>query len=114
MELVGERIRNRRKELGLTQEDLEHLSGISKESISKAERGEQDLKNIDSLARIAKALDVNLYYLLPEESFNLLKDSKANQAFIKFCEYLNTYKKIQTMEKVIDAVSDHNSAHNES
>jgi len=107
MESVGERIRKRRKELGLTQEDLEHLSGVSTETISKAERGEQDIKNIETLARIAMALDVNLYHLVPNGTLDLLKKSKANLAFIKFCDSLNTFEKIQTMEEVIGAVSKH-------
>ena len=111
---VGERIRKRRKELGLTQEDLEHLSGVSTETISKAKRGEQDIKNIETLVRIAMALDVNLYYLVPNESLELLKNSKANQAFIKFCDSLNTFDKIQTMGEVIDAVSNHLSTHTKS
>lgn len=54
---VGERIRNRRIELGLTQEELAHKLGYkSKASINKIELGIQDLPQ-KKIAEVAKALE---------------------------------------------------------
>lgn len=64
---VGERIRKARKAKGLTQEELAKSLGVSFAMIGQYERGERNPK-LDTLQRIADALDVNVGLLLYGEN----------------------------------------------
>ena len=55
----GEILKERRKELNLTQEGLAEKSGLKRSYIAKIERGATDMQ-ISSLFRIANALGLNL------------------------------------------------------
>ena len=60
MDLVavfGRNVQERRKELGLTQEDLEGLTGLRRSYISDMERGRRN-PTIRALQRLAEALQV--------------------------------------------------------
>lgn len=60
---IGRRIRTRRRELDMTQEDLAQLMGIqSRANIAHVERGRKVSK--DMLVRYAEALDTSVGYLL--------------------------------------------------
>jgi len=61
--LVGEQIRNLRKEKGLTQEGLGWKADLHYTYIGAVERGEKNC-SLDSLNKIARALDVGIYDLL--------------------------------------------------
>jgi transcriptional regulator with XRE-family HTH domain len=54
---VGEKIRKRRLELGLSQEQLAHESDLHRAYIGQIERGEKNI-GIQNLEVIAKALKV--------------------------------------------------------
>lgn len=60
---MGQRMAARRKQLGMTQEQVAELSGLSNQFFACVERG---MKNIraESLLRVCKALDVSADYLL--------------------------------------------------
>ncbi|WOK37529.1 helix-turn-helix domain-containing protein [Sphingomonas sp. C3-2] len=66
---LGERIRARRKELGLTLRELSETSGLSAPFISQAER-DLTTPSLISLLALAKALDVDLSYFMtiPEDT----------------------------------------------
>ncbi|MCY4577275.1 MAG: helix-turn-helix transcriptional regulator [Candidatus Kaiserbacteria bacterium] len=55
----GESVCNKRKRLGLSQEDLASRAGVHRTYIGMIERGEKNitLKNIE---KIAKALEINI------------------------------------------------------
>lgn len=61
---MGERIKARRCELGLSQEELANRAGVSRVQISNLERGES--KNIQSKTAlaIAEALDTTAAWIL--------------------------------------------------
>ena len=61
---LGERIAFYRARRGLTQAQLAQLAGRSADWLSKIERGERQLRNIDTLAALAGALRVSLGDLL--------------------------------------------------
>ena len=61
--MVGARIRSRRKSKGWTQEQLGDRAQLDFATIGGAERGEKSL-SLNSLARVAKALDVDLGWLV--------------------------------------------------
>jgi len=62
--MLGERIRQRRDELGLTQEQLATATGLKQFHISRIENG--DIKDVkgDTLRRLALALRITSDFLL--------------------------------------------------
>src|SRR5437867_1575709 len=61
---VGERVRQRRKALGMTQEQLEAASSVPQGSISRIEGGTALDVTASTLVGFAKALGVSADYLL--------------------------------------------------
>lgn len=59
----GKRIRLRRKELGLSQEELGFRSNVHRTYIGSIERGEQNV-SLDNIHKIAKALKISPKELL--------------------------------------------------
>ena len=57
------RLKEVRRAMGMTQEQLEAISGVSQSAISKVERLESNLTG-DNLAAVARALEVSTDYLL--------------------------------------------------
>ena len=74
---LGERIRTRRKELGLTLQQLARKSSLSAPFISQAER-DLTIPSLVSLLALARALEVDLDYFmkLPEVSHIEPRDSR--------------------------------------
>lgn len=62
---VGERLRARRIEQGLTQEELAERAGVDSKTVSRAENGRYPI-SVDQVARFARALDVPSAGLLPD------------------------------------------------
>lgn len=67
--LVGERIRNIRKERGHSQEELAHLASMHPTYIGQLERAEKNI-TLESLVKLASALDITL-----EELFKQIQPS---------------------------------------
>lgn len=101
MASIGERIKIKRKELGLTQAELGEKLNVSDKAVSKWEQGEGD-PNLSIIPDIAKILNVSLDYLLlgQEEEKITLDDMDGKKrlsyifkkddldAFVKY-DYLN-------------------------
>ena len=60
--LIGQRIRRLREQRGLSQGDVEAVSGMLRAYISRVEQG-HTVPSLDNLERFAAALDVPLYRL---------------------------------------------------
>ena len=60
---IGQRIRNLRKEKGLSQEQLAELIGISLSFMGHIERGTRTA-SVETLARISKALEMDMHYIV--------------------------------------------------
>ncbi len=67
---TGERIRNARKEKGITQRQLGQACGIDEANIRKYESDRQNPK-IETLQKIANALDISVAELLGKEKGSL-------------------------------------------
>ena len=63
MEEAGKRIMERRKKLGLTQEQLAEKSEVTTQFVSYAESGKRAMR-AENLMRIAAALEVSTDYIL--------------------------------------------------
>jgi transcriptional regulator with XRE-family HTH domain len=64
-QIVGQKIRARRKQAGLTQEKLAEKADLTYKYVGEVERGTVNI-SLDSLVRIAKALRVRLLDLTDE------------------------------------------------
>jgi len=67
MTAVGERIRSRRSELGMTQEELADKAKISKGFLSDVETGKRNI-SAENLLALAQHLNVSLDYLMKGDS----------------------------------------------
>ena len=84
---IGEKIRNAREDMDLSQRDMANLIPMNQSNYSKIERGVQE-PNLEQLRRICQILNLDPRYLLnlgdfssiTEADMKLLKDIKA---FIK-------------------------------
>ncbi|MDQ2884023.1 MAG: helix-turn-helix domain-containing protein [Actinomycetota bacterium] len=65
---IGERIKQLRNDVLMTQDDLAAAAGVSTDLVRKLEQGQRNTASIGSLHRIAAALDVDLGELLGRES----------------------------------------------
>ena len=66
---IGERIRNVRKNKNYSQKELEKMAMLSEKSVSKYERGENNVP-VDNLSKIADALNVSMDYLAGRVKFS--------------------------------------------
>jgi transcriptional regulator with XRE-family HTH domain len=61
--MIGNRIRTRRIELELTQEQAAELAGVSTSFIGHIERGEK-IASVETLAALSGVLDMDLNYMI--------------------------------------------------
>ena len=64
--LFGRRLRELRKERGLSQEELAFRAGLHRTYVSSAERGERNVALIN-IERLARALGVDMCDLIPAD-----------------------------------------------
>jgi transcriptional regulator with XRE-family HTH domain len=65
LNVIGNNVREYRKKLSLSQEELADLSGVHRTYIGAVERGEKNISAL-SIAKIAKALKIKPDKLLAE------------------------------------------------
>lgn len=63
---IGGKIQNRRKAMGLSQEDLAQRTGVSRQAVTKWETG-QSAPDLDRLVRICDELGISLDHLLRDD-----------------------------------------------
>lgn len=73
LKILGERIRNLRKNRNWSQEDLAHQAGITRSFLGEVERGERNPKTT-TLEKIAHGLDISL-----EELFRCVQPFQPHQ-----------------------------------
>ncbi|MCR5344669.1 MAG: helix-turn-helix domain-containing protein [Lachnospiraceae bacterium] len=95
LEDVGNRIMERRKKLGLTQERLAELSDVTTQFVSYAESGKRAMRP-ENLLKLASALNVSVDYLLTGEIID--KDMLLLSDKIKKL----TPSQVRTVEAIID------------
>lgn len=70
---IGERIKQARKNAGLTQEDLARILGVKYQMIGQYENGKRKPK-IETLYKIAHALDVSVTELVEPNALQIAND----------------------------------------
>lgn len=99
---IGKRIKNRRKEMQLTQEKLSEIIDVSPSYVSEIERG-TSISSLSTITKIAQTLNVSLDYLIyginqynSDITFSeILKiiPEKNHELYISLCENIaNTLK----------------------
>lgn len=76
---IGAKIRKRRKELGLSQEQLAEKVGVSYQQVQRYENGGSTL-NVENVQRIAHALGVTVIAFLETGDSQVVPDSAAPRA----------------------------------
>lgn len=84
---IGERIKEVRKEKGLTQKKLGELSGIAESNIRKYENGKQNPK-IETIQKIASALEINEYELQGITTQDIIKSLSETTSFFNYLHAL--------------------------
>ena len=77
MESFGERIRELRKERGITSYEMATRLGISRNTLTNWERGEKEPHSVEILEEMAKVLNVPLEILLTDEKAVDLENNPA-------------------------------------
>lgn len=75
-QIIGERIRNFRKQKGWSQEELADIANLHATYIGQLERGEKNA-TLESINKIATALEVSL-----EELFKSIQPNSKNQIIL--------------------------------
>lgn len=89
--MLGQKIRDKRMELGLSIKDLSTSTGLTSGFISQVER-DQTEPSITSLRKIAKALDVAVFYFFLEEENNTMIVRKEKRQKIRFPDSKLSYE----------------------
>lgn len=72
--MLGEKIKSRRKILGMSQKRLAEISGIGQSSISRYETGDGGI-TLDYILKLAKVLECSPLYLVSDE-FGITPDKE--------------------------------------
>lgn len=98
---IGINIRNRRKELNMTQEQLADKMGYkSKSSINKIEIGENDIPQ-SKIVRFAEALHTTPAYLMGWDQDAIAAISEAETEADKYCDQAEA-----ELKKILDDIRD--------
>lgn len=106
---IGKKIRERRKELGMTLDELARAVGVSKQTIFRYEDRTIENIPIDKLHKIAGKLNVSMAYLLDlkvevgYEDFIALKEKEGFRELVSILKEMDSEKieKLVEMAKII-------------
>ena len=94
---TAERIKQRRKDLGLRAEDVAERIGVSRSTMFRYENGEIEKLPINHLVPIAKALHTSVDYLMgwteDEKEPIPMDEDRLNQEFVRLFEQLGNEQK---------------------
>ena len=96
---IGEKIRNKREDMDLSQSDIANLIPMNQSNYSKIERGVQE-PSLEQLRRICQILKLDPRYLLNLNEFESLSDSD-----IKLLADIKDFIKTHNVEKWQDTRS---------
>lgn len=99
---IGSRIKERREELGMTQEELASLLGVSKGAIGNYETG-IGFPKVENMTKLFKILQTDANFLFQDETISQNKEnfSKQEENHIKKYRTLDKYGK-ETVDCVLD------------
>ncbi len=99
---IGERIKRRRGELGISQEELAETLGVTYQQVQRYENGTNRL-NVENIQLVADALSVPVsYFFEPEEAFVAERSSWYLPEEGKLLRYFKKIKKESSKKIVIE------------
>ena len=101
---IGKKIRERRKELGLTLDDVAKKTDSSKSYIWELENRPVVRPSAEKISRIADVLGLTVEFLLDDKR-DVLASSDLDKAFFRRVEGLDATKRAQ-LEKFLKAIDD--------
>lgn len=99
--MIGKKVRQRREELGLTQEELAHKMGFqTKSAINKIEKDVNDI-NQSKLIKLAEALECSPSYFIDNQQSN---PDASNEIVMAYAEKLSQLppEKLNNVMQYID------------
>ena len=102
---LGNRIRDRRQELRLSQEKVAEKAGISVNTVSRIEGG-QSAMSIEIFIKLVQILEVDANELLGENVTVMEEDGRCQKMFCRI-HHLNRSEQtvvLQTMEALVDGL----------
>ena len=99
--LLGKRIKEQRKKLNLTQEELGSLINVTKVSICCYEKGTRT-PTLETLKVLAETFNVDINYLLGNDSFEIAEQSNNYGTYmskeeISFIKEIRKYENLYTL-----------------
>ncbi len=98
---IGDNIKRIRKEKGIKAKDLAKNVGVSQSMVSQWENGKREPVKFETVERIAKALNVNVYELYPAAIFDEFPDMSINEIGKHFYK-LNENGKKEAVKRVYE------------
>lgn len=92
---------NRRKELGLTLEQVGDMCGVGKSTVRKWENGMINNMGRDKIVALSKALNVSPLFILNAESSERILTEYDNK-ILSYCDKLNDLGKKKALDNVKD------------
>ncbi len=99
---IGKKIKQLRKEKGLTLQELAQRSGVSPGYISMLERGYKRSPTLDVLRKLAKGLDIRLPELIGEEMISVSEDEKV-KVLLRAADELSKLD-LESLESLLNAI----------
>ncbi|MCL4537295.1 MAG: helix-turn-helix domain-containing protein [Nitrospirae bacterium] len=99
---IGEKIKRRRKELGISQEELAETLGVTYQQVQRYENGTNKL-NVENIQAVADILSVPLSYFFEPEKTLMLAEKRAaySTAESKLLKYFRKIKNNSSKNAVI-------------
>lgn len=101
-EIIGERIKTKRKEKDLNQEDLSNYLNLNRSSVSNMENGRHQIP-LFVLYELSKLLEIDIHDLIPMNS-EVEKVLKANEGYSKILKNKDLGKDKKNIENLLNQI----------
>lgn len=91
---IGERIKKRRKELGISQERLSEILGVTYQQIQRYENGTNRL-NVENIQLISDTLSVSISYFFENGKTSIVAEKPSHYLPAGESKLLNYFRKIK-------------------
>lgn len=92
---IGERIKERRRELKISQEELAEMLGVTYQQVQRYENGTNKL-NVENIQVIARALAAPLSYFFETHKLPVIAEEQAHYATPAESKLLRYFRKINS------------------
>ncbi|MFV1951774.1 MAG: helix-turn-helix domain-containing protein [Nitrospinota bacterium] len=94
---IGKKIKDRRQEIGMTQEQLAEKMGVTYQQVQRYENGVNKL-NVEQLQVIADSLDVPISFFFEDTQPIRIRDAKSQYVSVEEEKFLKYFRKVGKKE----------------